>query len=452
MILLAINWAEIGIKISQFILSFSIIVALHEWGHFLPAKLFKCRVEKFYLFFNPWFCLFKKKIGETEWGIGWIPLGGFVKISGMIDESLDTEQMKQSPMPWEFRSKPAWQRLIIILGGVIINFFLGVFIYSMILWHWGETYIPTNKLKNGISVDSLGRSIGLKDGDQILSMDRAYVEKFKNIAPMIILNNIKTIEVARNGEKITLNIPNDFAKNLIKNKAINFVDIRYPFEYIDSVVPGFPAAQMGLRKKDKIVFCNDIPATYFQDFRNLISSNKSKEVSLTVLRNNDTLIFKITVPPNGELGLYPSEPNKQLYCEEKSIKYSFAASFPMGLKRSFETLKSYWLQLRLIVSGKVNANDSVGSVVSIGKMFSASWDWQHFWGLTAFFSIVVALMNIFPIPALDGGHAMFLIYEMISGRKPKDKFIEYAQMTGMILLLGLLMYSLGLDVFRIFTS
>ena len=452
MILLQVNWSEIGTKSAQFILSFSIIVTLHELGHFIPAKLFKCRVEKFYLFFNPWFCLFKKKIGYTEWGIGWIPLGGFVKISGMIDESMDTDQMKRPPMPWEYRSKPAWQRLIIILGGVAINFFLGVFIYSMILWHWGDTYIPTNKLKNGIAVDSLGRSIGLKNGDQILSLDGKYVEKFRSIAPMVILNDVKTIEVDRSGTKVTVLVPSDFSKKLIKHKDLNFIDVRFPFESIDSVAPGLPAAKTGLRKGDKIILCNGVPVTYFQDFRTLISDQKSREVNLVALRNTDTLKFKVTVPENGKLGLYPSEPNKALVYEEKAVTYSFTASFPKGLKRSLETLKSYWLQLRLIVSGKINANDSLGSVVSIGKMFATTWDWQQFWGLTAFFSIVIALMNVFPIPALDGGHAMFLIFEIISGRKPGDKFIEYAQMTGMILLLGLLVYSLGLDVFRIFSS
>lgn len=451
MILLAINWAETGVKAAQFILSFSIIVVLHELGHFFPARWFKCRVEKFYLFFNPWFSLFKKKIGETEWGIGWIPFGGFVKISGMIDESMDKEQMKKPAESWEFRSKPAWQRLIIMVGGVVVNLILGFLIYAMMLWHWGDTYIPTNKLKNGIGVDSLARSIGLKDGDQILSLNGQYVEKFRSIPLMVILNNIKTIEVDRNGEKLTVNVPEDFPGKLIKNKAIAFVDVRFPFDGIDSVVAGLPADKMGLKKGDRILSYNGTAVSYFHDFRNFISDNRNKEISLAVLRNNDTIQMKGIVPFNGRLGLSPSEP-KQKSFEEKHINYGFASSIPAGFRKSIETLKSYWLQLKLIFSGKVNTNESLGSVISIGKMFSATWDWQQFWGLTAFFSLVLALMNILPIPALDGGHAMFTIYEMISGRKPSDKFIEYAQMVGMVLLLGLMIYAMGLDVFRIFKS
>jgi regulator of sigma E protease len=449
--LLAINWAETGVKAAQFVLSFSIIVVLHELGHFFPARWFKCRVEKFYLFFNPWFSLFKKKIGETEWGIGWIPFGGFVKISGMIDESMDKEQMKKPAEPHEFRSKPAWQRLIIMIGGVVVNLVLGFLIYAMMLWYWGDTYVPTNKLKYGIGVDSLGRSIGLKDGDQILSLDGKYVEKFRNIPLMVILNNIKTIEVDRNGEKLAVKIPDDFPGKLIKYKAISFVDMRFPFEGIDSVMPGLQAEKMGIRKGDKIVSYNGTPVSYFHDFRNFISDNRNKEIALTILRNTDTLQLKTIVPKNARLGFAPSEP-KGKYFEEKHTDYSLGASFPAGFRKSIETLKSYWLQLKLIFSGKVNTNDSLGSVFSIGKMFSATWDWQQFWGLTAFFSLVLALMNILPIPALDGGHAMFTIYEMISGRKPSDKFIEYAQMVGMVLLLGLMVYALGLDVFRMFKS
>lgn len=448
MTLLAINWAEFGIKAGQFILSFSIIVVLHELGHFLPARWFKCRIEKFYLFFNPWFSLVKKKIGETEYGLGWVPFGGYVKISGMIDESMDKEQMKQPPQPYEFRSKPAWQRLIIMTGGVIVNLILGFFIYAMMLWYWGEEYVPTNKFTYGISTDSLAQSIGLRDGDKILSVDGKYVEKFSKIPLLVILNDAKTFEVDRNGEKVTIPIPDDFAGKLIKYKAVNFIDMRLPFAAIDSVADTSAAMKGGLIKGDKIIALNGQSTQYFQDFKKLVQQNKNKEVQLQVVRGADTSLMAVNVPGNGVIGIYPG--NVQSFFEVKTIKYSIFQSIPAGLRKSVETLQSYWLQLKLIFSGKVDTNESLGSVISIGKMFPSSWDWQSFWSLTAFFSLVLALMNILPIPALDGGHAIFTLYEMITGRKPGDKFIEYAQMAGMILLLGLMAYALGLDIFRLF--
>ncbi|MEO5684715.1 MAG: RIP metalloprotease RseP [Chitinophagaceae bacterium] len=449
MILLAINWAETGIKAAQFVFSFSIIVVLHELGHFLPAKWFGCRIEKFYLFFNPWFSLVKKKIGDTEWGLGWIPFGGYVKISGMIDESMDKEAMKLPPKPYEFRSKPAWQRLIIMVGGVIVNLILGFFIYAMMAWHWGDEYIPTSKLKYGIAVDSLGQSIGLKNGDQILSVDGKEVEKFRTVPLNIILKHSKTIEVDRDGEKKTINIPDDFAGKLIRFKAISFISYRFPFEGIDTVVTDGAAAKAGLRKNDKILSYNGINTAFYSDFKSYIKENKGKPVNMKVLRGTDTVLLTPVINPEGVLGLGPKEPAVSPF-EEKKINYSFAESFPAGLQRSKETLQNYWLQLKLIFSGRVKASESVGSVFSIASMYSAKWDWQALWGMTAFFSLVLALMNILPIPALDGGHALFTLIEMITGRKPSDKFIEYAQTAGMILLMGIMAYALGLDIFRMF--
>jgi len=450
MTLLAINWAETGIKAAQFIFSFSIIVVLHELGHFLPAKWFGCRIEKFYLFFNPWFSLVKKKIGETEWGLGWIPFGGYVKISGMIDESMDKEAMKLPPKPYEFRSKPAWQRLIIMVGGVIVNLVLGFLIYAMMAWHWGDEYIPTNKLKYGIGVDSLGQSIGLQNGDQILSVDGQYVEKFRNIPLNVILKHSKTIEIDRNGQQKTINIPENFASTLIHFKAINFIEYRYPFEKVDTVLPAGPAMKSGLRKGDRILSYNGIPTTFYSDFKSYVRENKGKALNLTVLRGNDTLKFTAPVTAEGKFGLgsWPSETVKPY--ETKKIDYTLAASFPAGLLRSKETLQNYWLQLKLIFSGRVKTSESLGSVFSIAKMYSPTWDWEALWQMTAFFSLVLALMNILPIPALDGGHALFTLIEMITGRKPSDKFIEYAQTAGMVLLMGVMAYALGLDIFRMF--
>lgn len=449
MTLLAINWAETGIKAAQFIFSFSIIVVLHELGHFLPAKWFKCRIEKFYLFFNPWFSLVKKKIGETEWGLGWIPFGGYVKIAGMIDESMDKEAMKQPPQPWEFRSKPAWQRLIIMVGGVIVNLFLGFFIYAMMLWHWGDEYVPTNKLKYGIAVDSLGQSIGLKNGDQIVSVDGKYVEKFRAVPLAIILKHAKTIEVDRNGTPVTVHIPEDFASNLIHFKDIAFISYRFPFEGVDTLQPGGAAEKAGIRKNDQIISYDGNMVGFYSDFKSYVKDHRGKAVDLTVLRGNDTLHLKPVISAEGILGLWPKEPAKPYY-EEKKLTYSFFEAFPAGLQKSKETLQNYWLQLKLIFSGRAKASESLGSVFSIAKMYSPTWDWQALWGMTAFFSLVLALMNILPIPALDGGHALFTIVEMITGRKPSDKFIEWAQTIGMVLLFGLMAYALGLDIFRMF--
>ncbi|WP_290791721.1 RIP metalloprotease RseP [Flavihumibacter sp. UBA7668] len=448
MIFLAINWAEVGVKAGQFILSFSIIVILHELGHFLPARWFKCRVEKFYLFFNPWFSLFKKKIGETEYGLGWVPFGGYVKISGMVDESMDKEQLKLPPKPYEFRSKPAWQRLIIMVGGVIVNLVLGFLIYAMMLWYWGESYVPTNKFTYGIATDSIAQSIGLRDGDKILSVDGEYIDRFNKIPLRVILNGAKTFEVERDGKPVTIDIPESFAADLIHYKAISFIDMRVPFLGLNTIADTSAAMKAGLRKGDKILAVNNQPVPYFHTFQLLIRKNKEKTVQLKVARGADTLQVSAAIPKTGVLGITPLSFADKF--ELKEVKYGFLEAVPAGFKKSIETLTSYWLQLKLIFSGKVNTNESLGSVISIGKMFAPVWDWQQFWGLTAFFSLVLALMNILPIPGLDGGHALFTLYEMISGRKPSDKFMEYAQMVGMILLLGLMAYALGLDIFRLF--
>ncbi|ULQ56949.1 RIP metalloprotease RseP [Flavihumibacter rivuli] len=448
MSLLAINWAEAGVKAGQFILSFSIIVILHELGHFLPARWFKCRVEKFYLFFNPWFSLFKKKIGETEYGLGWVPFGGYVKIAGMIDESMDKEQMKQPAQPYEFRSKPAWQRLIIMLGGVTVNLVLGFLIYAAMLWYWGENYVPTNKFKYGIATDSLAQSIGLRDGDKVLSVDGEYIDRFNKIPLKVLLNGAKTMEVDRDGQKVNINIPEDFAAKLIHFKTINFIDMRVPFLAVDSLADTSAAVKAGIRKGDKVLAVNEKSALYFHEFRRAIQANKGKQVNLSVKRGSDTLQMALAVPASGIVGVYNSAVKDEF--EVKEIRYGFLEAIPAGFKKSVETLEGYWLQLKLIFSGKVNTNESLGSVISIGKMFAPVWDWQLFWSLTAFFSLVLALMNVLPIPGLDGGHAVFTIIEMVSGRKPSEKFMEYAQMVGMVLLLGLMAYALGLDIFRLF--
>ena len=448
MMLLAINWSEAGIKACQFILSFSIIVVLHEMGHYLPAKWFKCRVEKFFLFFNPGFSLFKKKIGETEYGLGWIPFGGYVKISGMIDESMDKEQMGAPAKPWEFRSKPAWQRLIIMLGGVTVNLILGFVIYAAMLWYWGDSYLPSTALKYGIATDSLAQSIGLRNGDKIRSVDGRTVEKFDKIRIDIILRDAKTLEIDRGGQPMTIHIPEDFASNVVNNSALDFLDVRFPFGAIDSVAKGGPAEKAGLQKGDRIVAVNGTRTEFFNDYKTEIAKNRSKQVSFAVVRGEDTLQRQATIPADGISGVYSHQPDSLF--NFTTVHYSFFQAIPAGFSRSIETLQSYWLQLKLITKRKVNTSKSIGSVISIGKMYKPTWDWPSFWALTALFSIILAFMNVLPIPALDGGHALFTLYEMVSGRKPSEKFIEYAQVGGMALMFGLMAYALGMDIFRLF--
>lgn len=436
---------DILVQAGQLILSLSILVVLHELGHFIPAKLFKARVEKFYLFFDPWFSLFKKKKGDTEYGIGWLPLGGYVKISGMVDESMDREQMAQPPKPWEFRSKPAWQRLIIMIGGVTVNLVLGFLIYAMMLWHWGETYLPTQNAKYGVAVDSLAGSIGLRDGDKILAVNNLPVDNFRAIPAEIILREAKSIQVERNGQPVSIPIPEGFIRKMIKQKG-TLVEVRMPFK-VDSILPASAAQKAGLRKGDDLLMVNGQPAAYYHEFIRALQANKNKSVAIQVLREGDTLQLFANVPENGKLGIGPVQPEKIFDFATK--EYTFFEAIPAGFSKCINTLVKYVQQLRLIfVSKEVKASESLGGFISIGKLFPTHWDWMAFWEMTALLSIILAFMNILPIPALDGGHVLFLLYEMVTGRKPGEKFMEYAQIVGMVLLFGLLLYANGLDIWR----
>jgi regulator of sigma E protease len=448
MFLLAIDWPSIGVKAAQFILSFSILVILHEMGHFFPAKWFKCRVEKFYLFFNPWFSLVKKKVGETEYGLGWIPLGGYVKISGMVDESMDKEQMKLPPKPWEFRSKPAWQRLIIMLGGVTVNIILAIIIFIMITWAWGERYIPAQNLKYGVYADSLGKKIGVQDGDRIIAVAGKRIEKVGTVGPEIITNEAKNITVERNGQQIILPIPEGFIKQLNANKLGGFTYIRIPM-IVDSVLKKAKIVNGSIQKNDRLVGVNDTAVVYNSDLYQF-GDFKNKNVRFTLLRNNtDTVTAEVAYDKNGQSLVVFKGPDELL--GTKHITYSFGEAIPAGFNRCFTTLRKYVQNLKqLFTSKEVRVRDSLGSVISIGNIFPSIWDWESFWTLTAIFSIILAFMNVLPIPGLDGGHALFTIYEMITGRKPSDKFMEYAQMVGMVLLLGLMLYAFGLDIWRLF--
>ena len=448
MTLLAIDWAGIGVKTLQLILSLSILVTLHELGHYATAKWFKCRVEKFYLFFDPWFSIWKKKIGDTIYGIGWVPFGGYVKISGMIDESMDKEQMKQPAKSYEFRSKPAWQRLIIMVAGVTMNILLALFLFIIITFKWGDDYLPPQNLKYGLYADSLGKKIGLQNGDNILSIDNKPVKNIITIPADIITTEAKTLQVLRNGKTINISIPDGFINDLNHTKLTKFVDVQYPV-IVDSIIKSDIHLINGdLQKGDKIIGVNNQSVQYFQQFDSLKKAYTNKVITLNILRGNDSVAVKVKLNDKSQVGFKQVYPDEMFGTLHKS--YSFGESVPVGIHKCFSTLGKYVTGLQQIISGKVKASESVGSVISIGNAFSSFWDWQHFWTLTAIFSIILAFMNILPIPALDGGHALFCIYEIITGRKPTDKFMEYAQMVGMILLLGLMAYALGLDIFRLF--
>lgn len=448
MTLLAIDWAGVGVKTLQLILSLSILVTLHELGHYATAKWFKCRVEKFYLFFDPWFSIWKKKIGDTIYGIGWVPFGGYVKISGMIDESMDKEQMKQPAKSYEFRSKPAWQRLIIMVAGVIMNILLALFLFIMLTYKWGDDYLPPQNLQYGLYADSLGRKIGLQSGDNIIAIDNKTVKNALTVPADIMTTEAKTLQVKRNGSTVNIPVPESFLSDLTHTKLTGFIDVQYPV-IVDSVLKSdVHFIKDSLQKGDKIIGINNHPVQFFQQFDSLKKPYANKVVSINVLRGNDTVTVQAKLNDKSQIGF------KQVYPDEMfgtvHQAYTFAQSIPVGIHKCFSTLSKYVTGLQQIVSGKVKASESLGSVISIGNAFSSYWDWQHFWALTAIFSIILAFMNILPIPALDGGHALFCIYEIVTGRKPTDKFMEYAQMFGMILLLGLMAYALGLDIFRLF--
>lgn len=439
---------DVLIQIAQLILSLSILVVLHELGHFIPAKLFKTRVEKFYLFFDPWFSVVKKKIGETEYGVGWLPLGGYVKIAGMIDESMDKEQMKQEPQPWEFRSKPAWQRLIIMLGGVTVNIILAFAIYAMLLFVNGEQYLPVEGAKYGIVADSLAQQIGLKTGDKIVGYDHdKKFETFNSIKGTLLLENALSIRVDRNGEILDIPIPRSLTKALVEKKGEGFISIAFPAE-IGAVQAGSPIQTAGAKDGDFIIGINGEPIRYFDELRIALRGLKEKTVPLALLRGTDTVQTTVTVSKAGTLGFAAKPLDSYFQLETK--KYTFFQAIPEGVKKTGATLSNYIKQFRLIFDSEVEGYKQVGSFITITQLFPKMWDWTAFWNLTAFLSIMLAVLNILPIPGLDGGHALFTIVEIVTGKKPSEKFLEYAQMVGMVLLLTLMVFALGNDIIRNF--
>ena len=436
---------EILIKAVQLILSLSILVVLHELGHFIPAKLFKTRVEKFYLFFDPWFSLVKKKIGNTEYGIGWLPLGGYVKISGMIDESMDKDQMNKPAEDWEFRAKPAWQRLIIMLGGVTVNLLLGIFIYSMVLFTWGDSYLPNKNVVDGVICSDFAKKIGFQNGDKIISIDGNTVDRFISInTDMILRDESFKVKVERMGEIIDITIGENFIKDW-KNSGKKILFSPRTSVEIGSSEKGSESEKSGLENGDILVAVNGVETMFFDDFKNQLDINKKNVVNLGVVRGGDLKTIPVLVSEDGTIGFRLSN-SLNLSKEE----FSLLSSFPAGYNLAMKKLGEYISQFALIFNSDNELAGEMGGFGAIGSMFPSTWDWQQFWNLTAFLSLMLAFMNLLPIPALDGGHVVFLIYEMIVGKPAPEKVMEYAQMIGMILLLSLLVFANGNDILKLF--
>lgn len=442
------------IKGVQLLLSLSILVVLHELGHFIPAKYFNTKVEKFYLFFDVKFSLFKKKIGETEYGIGWLPLGGYVKIAGMIDESMDTEQMKQEPQPWEFRSKPAWQRLIIMLGGVTVNFILAVIIYIGIAYAYGESYIKNDSVRGGVWVthEQIGGTLGIQNGDKIISVDGKKLERFNDVFIELINGNTFTLE--RNNQRIVQEIPVDFISTLVnEEKKVRFLSIRQPF-VVKAVEEGSINTTAGFLPDDQVLTINGASAFYLDEVKPILAQNAGQTVSIGVERaDGEQLTLNARVSDSGRLELelqqlsYGDYQAKGLLTIENK-RYSLVESIPAGIDRGLSVLSGYTKQMKKILNPETQAYKGVGGFGAIGNLFPDEWDWLGFWSSTAFISIILAFMNILPIPALDGGHVMFLLYEIVSGRKPNDRFMEFAQLFGFLLLISLVLFANGNDIYR----
>jgi regulator of sigma E protease len=439
---------KVLIQILQLLLSLSILIIIHELGHFMFARIFKTRVEKLYLFFDPWFALFKFKRGETEYGLGWLPLGGYAKISGMIDESLDTEQLKQPPQPWEFRSKKSWERLLIMTGGVLFNLILAMLIYVFVLFAWGETYLPTSGVKYGIVTDSAGYALGLRNGDKILTVDNQYIENFYAITSDIVLNNRKTIQVERDGQVISLDVTLDYIRKVLKREGQ--IEPRTPFSpyIITNFGKESPAKDAGVLADDELAGLDNLKFTWFDEFQKYLAANKNKPVTMNLLRKGEPVDIQVMPNAAGMLGIGSNLRTVGNIFELKTVNYGFLQSIPAGISKGFKSIGDYLKQFRLIFSRHTKAYESLGGFITIGSIFPGVWDWHSFWDLTAFLSIILAVMNILPIPGLDGGHVMFLLFEVITGRKPSDKFLEYAQIAGMIIIFSLLIFANGNDIIR----
>ena len=484
------------IKVIQLILALSILVIIHEFGHFIASRIFGVRVEKFYMFFDWKFSIFRcKKVNgrwrfkffcknepekyithekidpitnkkdyeyekidintlpeddwrraedSTEFGLGWVPLGGYCKIAGMIDESMDQAQMAQDPQPWEFRVKPAWQRLIIMVGGVCMNVLLAFLIYIGLIASYGEQYISTAEVnKYGVTVDSLGFNLGLRDGDKIITIDGNYIENFSEIPMYLVLEKPQYIEVEREGEKMKVVLPEDAVSQIIKSRSV-FINMRMPF-VVGGFSNGSPAEMAGLKENDRIIGINEVETPYFQDFKKAIVDYRDQDIDLKLVRDADTVTMMVHVAGDATIGVYAAQ-----MLQISTKEYSFWQSIPRGFAMTGKELSDYWKQLKLIFTPSTGAYESLGGFITIGSIFPETFIWERFWRMTAFLSIILAVMNIIPIPGLDGGHVLFLLWEVVTRRKPSDKFLERATTIGFIFLLIIVIYANGNDIIRLF--
>ena len=436
------------IKILQLVLALSILVLVHEFGHFIFARIFKIRVEKFYLFFDPWFSLFKykPKNSDTEYGIGWLPLGGYCKISGMIDESMDKEAMAQEPQPWEYRSKPAWQRFFVIFGGVLFNFILAIVIYAGIMYAWGEQYIKNSDVTTGIYANELAQEIGFRNGDRIISFDGTETVKFTDLQVDLIRTQAKEAKVLRDGDTVTVSIDPVYIATILNTPGM--FSFGFPFE-INEIPDSSINAASGLAPKDRVLAINGEDCDMFYEVQEKLAKVKGDSIVATVARGEEIVLVPLATDTLGRIQVTVNADLSNFYTITQK-EYSLFAAIPAGINKAVTTVGNYFKELKLIFSPKTEAYKSVGSFISIGKIFPSSWDWHSFWSITAFLSVMLAVLNILPIPALDGGHLVFTLFEMITGRKPSDKVLEYAQMVGMVLLLGLMVLAFGNDIFRLF--
>lgn len=438
---------EIFIKILQVIACFSLLVLVHEFGHFLFAKLFGARVDKFYLFFNPWFSIFKFRIGETEYGMGWVPFGGYCKIAGMVDESMDTEQLKSDPQPWEYRSKPAWQRLLIIVGGVLMNIVLAIGIYIGITCAWGDSYIRTKDVEAGFMFSPVAHEIGFRDGDKILSVGGTYVDNYSQVPAAILLDDAREAVVERNGVQTTITIDTKYIKSMLKDKE--FISLRMPF-VVGQVAPDGGAEVAGLTAGDSLTGVEGVPMRWFDEFRAAFAQHKGDTVRVDFVRNGERMTAEVPISDEGMAGAYLAAINLADIYPISTRRYSFWEAIPVGCSRAFTSIGSYLKQLKLIVSPETEAYKSVGGIIAMGNFFPGEWNWLSFWQITALISIMLAVLNILPIPMLDGGHMVFILYEMITRRTPSDKFMERAQLVGMIIVFGIVILANGNDILKLF--
>ncbi len=439
---------ETILKIAQVVVALSILILVHEFGHFFFARLFKIRVEKFYLFFDPWFSLikFKPKNSDTEYGIGWLPLGGYCKISGMIDESMDKEAMMKEPQPWEFRSKPAWQRFFVMFGGVFFNFILAIIIYSATLFTWGEEYLKNSDAIYGVQCNELAQEMGFRNGDKIIAFDNEEVEKFHELQIIFARNQSQQATVERDGEITTIDIDPKYLPAVLTTPGM--FTLRAPY-MVYSVPDTSHNAGAGLLQGDKFVAIDSSPAYVIQDIQKILDTKRGDSIVATIEREGSFIDIRMMVNSEALLGIIIDGDITKFF-NITTEKYGLAESLPAGFNKTTATLSNYFKELGLIFSPKTEAYKSVGSFIAIGKIFPSSWHWEVFWNITAWLSIMLAVINLLPIPALDGGHIMFLIYEMITRRKPSDKFLEYAQVAGMMILFGIMILAFGNDIYRLF--